>query len=353
MEYAKVYDIWDCQGKNSFVKAKTDWFSAEKYASRLHFSFVKHSGRPTCKQEAAIEIAIPMIKTGSDGAGHDGNNALALASIINSGRLEKMCAASRAAAAQQGKQYADDIFCCIGGTPASRSKTGKPEFRQLSIAPAVRGDGYVIKASSCEGVQADTGAISPAQGAQRTIIMVPVSIMYMRALGQYIITEWTAYKTALVIGQMSFKPIAQSEAPDDDIIAPVIDEEEEVREPASQKEKDESVAEKDGNAGTQAAQMTSTEIWIISDDKNLCFETAKSAEEAVDKARKCLRTLKNHPDRCMCCFAEEGTKFANDIRSENLIDINETTKAVKPLALAFEETGGANALHVYKTTINS
>ena len=68
-EYKTPRDIWDAENRNTFLKA-TPLFAGEdgNYDSRYHFSFVKHSGKPNCTQEYAIEIFVPMVKAGSDGS---------------------------------------------------------------------------------------------------------------------------------------------------------------------------------------------------------------------------------------------------------------------------------------------
>ena len=200
--YVKPNDIWDAEAKTSFVKATTEWFSISKYSSRLHLSFVSHDGqKPKPKQLDAIEIGIPMVKAGSDGNGETGITALALANAITTGALAKKALLSRQAAQKAGKRYGDDIFTCIGGTPASRAKNGVAEFRKFSIAPGAKEGNYALKAARCEGEDSATGGVQPKKGAQWTTITLPVSESYMRTLGENIKAEWTAFLTAKRIAQ--------------------------------------------------------------------------------------------------------------------------------------------------------
>lgn len=204
--YART-DIWDAEAKTSFVKATTDWFSESKYNSRLHLSFVEHDGqKPKPKQVKAIEIGVPMVKAGSDGAGETGITALSLANAITTGALAKKAQISRQKAQQAGSRYGEDIYACIGGTPASRAKDGVAEFRKFSIAPGAKEGTYALKAARCEGEDSATGGVQPKKGAQWTTILLPVSESYMRTLGENIKAEWTAFLTAKRLAQFT-KPV--------------------------------------------------------------------------------------------------------------------------------------------------
>lgn len=196
-EYARPVDIWDAEAKTSFAKATMDWFSESKYNSRLHLSFVEHDGqKPKPKQVKAIEIGVPMVKAGSDGSGETGVTALSLANAITTGALAKKAVLSRQKAQQAGNRYGEDIFACIGGTPAKRAKDGIAEFRKFSIAPGAKEGTYALKAARCEGEDSATGGVQPKKGAQWTTILLPVSESYMRTLGENIKAEWTAFLTA-------------------------------------------------------------------------------------------------------------------------------------------------------------
>ena len=87
-EYKTPRDIQDAENRNTFFKA-TPLFAGEdgNYDSRYHFSFVKHSGKPNCTQEYAIEIFVPMVKAGSDGSKVMGVNASGLAADMVNGNL--------------------------------------------------------------------------------------------------------------------------------------------------------------------------------------------------------------------------------------------------------------------------
>ena len=209
--YTRPVDIWDAEAKTSFVKATTDWFSESKYNSRLHLSFVEHDGqKPKPKQVKAIEIGIPMVKAGSDGAGETGITALALANAITTGALAKKAMVSRQKAQQAGSRYGEDIFACIGGTPASRAKDGAAEFRKFSIAPGAKDGTYALKAARCEGEDSATGGVQPKKGVQWTTILLPVSESYMRTLGENIKAEWTAFLTAKRLAQFMKAETVQS-----------------------------------------------------------------------------------------------------------------------------------------------
>ena len=212
--YTRPVDIWDAEAKVSFVKATTDWFSESKNNSRLHLSFVEHDGKkPKPKQVKAIEIGVPMVKAGSDGNGETGVTALSLANAITTGAMAKKAILSRQAAQKAGNRYGEDIFACIGGTPASRAKDGVAEFRKFSIAPGSKEGTYALKASRCEGEDSATGGVQPKKGAQFTQIIVPVSESYMRTLGENIKAEWTSFLTAKRVAQLTQAAPVQPAAP--------------------------------------------------------------------------------------------------------------------------------------------
>lgn len=188
---------WNAQGKTSFVKAK------EAFAiDRLQMDFVEHSGKPECKMKNSIGIYIPMIKSGSDaakeygGTGETGQSALGLAKLIVSNELAKRAVLARKQAASEGKEYPSDIWGCIGGTTASRSKDGKAIYRRVSIAPGKAEGSYILRAESCEGEDSSSGGVMPKKGAQRTRITVRVDGLYLDALGEFILTEWSAYRSS-------------------------------------------------------------------------------------------------------------------------------------------------------------
>ena len=99
--------LWEVQAAKSFCKMKKDWLSHE----RIHLSFVKHSGKPECKQELVIEGAIKL-------AGTDG--AVNLSYLILTGRLRKIAEMKKKEAAEKQQRYVDPLFTSMGGTVASR-----------------------------------------------------------------------------------------------------------------------------------------------------------------------------------------------------------------------------------------
>lgn len=191
---------WNAQGKTSFVKAK-EAFSIE----RIMLDFVEHSGKPECKRKNSIQIYIPMLKSGSDsqsaygGTGETGQTALGLAKLIVSNQLARRAEVNRKKAASEGKEYPDDIWGCIGGTTANRSKDGKAVYRRMSIAPGKAEGSYILRAEICEGEESSSGGVMPKKGANRTRITVRVDGLYMDALGEFILTEWSAYRTAQML----------------------------------------------------------------------------------------------------------------------------------------------------------
>ena len=176
----KVYDkpFWQAQGLKSFCKAKNDWFDFGK----VHLSFVKHGGRPKCEQLAAIEGAVPF--HGTDGALH-------LASMILSGKAAKLAKTTKEAAGENN--YVKPFFSSMGGTPASRTKDGKCQFRQFSVAAGNRSD-YVFQMMTCAGKENETGMIQPISGAERTTIVVPICSGDLVDFANSVQAEYNAYR---------------------------------------------------------------------------------------------------------------------------------------------------------------
>lgn len=225
----KERDIWNAQSLKSFVKVKTDWFNGDNYDSRLHLSFVEHTGKPKYEPVKTIEIGVPMVKAGSDGDKRTGITALGLCQMICNGALAGMCARERknfeqrkAAAAQGTKVYQQAIWACIGGTPANRAKDGKAEFRKFEILPGQKEGTYAFRAMSCEGETSEAlGGVQPKRGAQWTQIIVPVDGEYLYALAVNTIAEWNAQQNFRMMAraQMS-RSSAQPEAPQTNAAAP-------------------------------------------------------------------------------------------------------------------------------------
>ncbi len=177
--YTNVEPFWQVQGSKSFCKAKGDWIDFK----RIHLSFVRHNGKPDCKQEAAIEGAVKL--EGADGA-------LFLAEMILSGAAKKLAARSKQEAAASGN-YPKAFFESMGGTVASRSSDGKCQFRQFSVAPGMKSD-YVFTMVACEGQENRMGGIQPVQGAARTRIDVPLSAGDLFCFASCIRAEHTAQR---------------------------------------------------------------------------------------------------------------------------------------------------------------
>ena len=118
--------LWEVQAAKSFCKMKKDWLSHE----RIHLSFVKHSGKPECKQELVIEGAIKL-------AGTDG--AVNLSYLILTGRLRKIAEMKKKEAAEKQQRYVDPLFTSMGGTVASRSADGAScTFREFAVLCVTR-----------------------------------------------------------------------------------------------------------------------------------------------------------------------------------------------------------------------
>lgn len=203
----KERDIWNAQSSKSFVKAKTDWFNGDDYDSRLHLSFVEHTGKPKFEPVKTIEIGVPMVKAGSDGDKRTGITALGLCQLICNGGFAAMCERERknfeqrkAAAAPGTKVYQQAIWGCIGGTTANRAKDGKAEFRKFEIIPGQKEGTYAFRAMSCEGETSEAlGGVQPKRGAQWTQIIVPVDGEYLYAFAVNTIAAWYAQQTYRVM----------------------------------------------------------------------------------------------------------------------------------------------------------
>lgn len=199
----KERDIWNAQGLKSFVKAKTDYFNGQRFDSRLHLSFVEHTGKPACQQLKNIEVGIPMVKAGSDGNGRGGITALGLCRMIQNGMMDRRAAAERKDFEQRQLQnsnqkvYHQPIWSCIGGTTAERAKDGKAEFRKVEIIPGTKPGTYAFAASSCEGEMSNAlGGVQPKREATWTRIIVPVDGEYLYAFAEAVVAEWNAHVAA-------------------------------------------------------------------------------------------------------------------------------------------------------------
>ena len=181
--YLNDEPVWQVQGSKSFCKLKSDWLAFDKF----HLSFVKHEGKPNCKQVAAIEGAVKV---------HGADGVLCLAEIVLSGAAERMAKESREKA---NGGYAQPFFASMGGTLPSRSKDGKCTFRQFSVSPGSKSD-YVFTMMQCAGeVNSSTGGIQPVKGAQRETIIVPLSSGDIVDFSRSIINEHTAYRTMCML----------------------------------------------------------------------------------------------------------------------------------------------------------
>lgn len=191
--YKNVEPFWQLQAAKSFVKAKNDWMGFNK----IHLSFVKHEGKPNCKQVAAIEGALSV---------HGASGALALAGIVLSGGAKKLAEQSRA---QANGGYAQPFFVAMGGTPAKRSKDGKCVSRTFTLAPGSRSE-YVMTMTECEGEENSLGGIMPKRDVPRESIHVPLTAFDLMDFAQSVLTECTAYRAkALMTEETDVVPAAQ------------------------------------------------------------------------------------------------------------------------------------------------
>lgn len=208
----KERDIWNAQGLKSFVKAKTDYFNGQKYDSRLHLSFVEHTGKPACQQVKNIEVGVPMVKAGSDGNGRGGITALGLCRMIQNGIIDRRAAVERKDFEQrqaQGGQkvYHKPIWSCIGGTTAERAKDGKAEFRKVELIPGTKPGTYAFAASSCEGEMSSAlGGVQPKREATWTRVIVPVDGEYLYAFAEAVVAEWNAHVAAREVSKAMSVP---------------------------------------------------------------------------------------------------------------------------------------------------
>lgn len=217
----KERDIWNAQGLKSFVKAKTDYFNGQRYDSRLHLSFVEHSGRPACQQLKNVEVGVPMVKAGSDGNGRGGITALGLCRMIQNGIIDRRAADERKNFEQRQAQnpsqrvYHQPIWSCIGGTTAERAKDGKAEFRKVELIPGTKPGTYAFAASSCEGEMSNAlGGVQPKREAAWTRIIVPVDGEYLYAFAEAVVAEWNAHVAAREVAKaMSALGTSPQQAP--------------------------------------------------------------------------------------------------------------------------------------------
>lgn len=291
----KERDIWNAQSLKSFVKAKTDWFNGEDYDSRLHLSFVEHTGKPKFDPVKTIEIGVPMVKAGSDGDKRTGITALGLCQMICNGVFAKMCANERQAFEQRkanangSKVYQQAIWGCIGGTTASRSKDGKSEFRKIEIIPGQRDGTYAFRAMSCEGETNETlGGVQPKKGAQWTQIIVPVDAEYLYAFAVNTIAAWNAHQSARILSRMSVLPAAQKNE------APAAEKPQSVPAPTP------TPAQTPAQAPAPDVPAKPACVWAFYDQKFYGpMGCATNPHAAVTCAKECLRNLQNeHNLRC-------------------------------------------------------
>lgn len=347
-EYKTPRDIWDAENRNTFFKA-TPLFAGEdgNYDSRYHFSFVKHSGKPNCTQEYAIEIFVPMVKAGSDGSKVMGVNASGLAADMVNGNLFLEAERARKRQRETGNQYPDRLFTCVGGTPARRRSDGKAEFRQFSISPS-NDPGYLVyQAMSCEGQETADGGIVPAKGMpSRRTITVKVADVYTKALGVNILLDWVAYKTLSLFSNLLK---SKSEVnlmdnnnciPEDTLVAALkkaIAEycaennmrfvpasalsgtgSNQTKAPAPvQKTQQPAPANTVNPAKTQEpkpAKNADKCAWIFID--SVCIglmAVSINSENAVNVARDCFRRLKKTPQNFLCADKTTGAKLKSEI----------------------------------------
>ncbi|MEG1925300.1 MAG: hypothetical protein RR415_06105 [Ruthenibacterium sp.] len=173
------------QGKMSFVKAKMDWAAIDK----IHLSFVKHTGQPTCSPVSHIEAALSV--GGATGA-------LYLSQLVISGVASQKRKISLAKTADERKAnpgktvYPQPFFESFGGTAAKGKET---LFRAVSLAPGMATD-YVLQAKEGAGEITNTGGIQMKKGAKETRISVGFSSAELLAFAVAIQIEWTAYRAA-------------------------------------------------------------------------------------------------------------------------------------------------------------
>lgn len=291
----KERDIWNAQALKSFVKAKTDWFNGDDFDSRLHLSFVEHSGKPEFNPLKTIEIGVPMVKAGSDGDKRTGVTALGLCQMIANGTLSRMCAAERKAFEQRkaeakgAKVYQQPIWGCIGGTTSQRAKDGKSEFRKIEIIPGQKEGTYAFRAASCEGeTNSQLGGVQPKKGAPWTQIIVPVDGEYLYAFAINTIAAWNAHQVARITSKAAYAAKPQQEQP-----APAVQ------------------SNHQANAEPQPAAKPAC-VWAFYDRKYFGpMGCATTPEDAVRCAKFCLKKLQK--ERNLCSRKSELEKLYNEL----------------------------------------
>lgn len=343
----KERDIWNAQALKSFVKAKTDWFNGDDYDSRLHLSFVEHTGKPKYDPVKTIEIGVPMVKAGSDGDKRTGITALGLCQMICNGALAGMCARERKnfeqrkAAAQGNKVYQQAIWACIGGTPANRAKDGKAEFRKFEILPGQKEGTYAFRAMSCEGETSEAlGGVQPKRGAQWTQIIVPVDAEYLYAFAVNTIAAWNAQQTfRMMTRAQALNPAAQQTSAAAPAPAPAP-----AQTPNSAPAQTAPAAAAANAPAPAPKKYKPARVWAFY-DRNFFgpMASAVTTEKAVTCAEHCLDVLyKRHN---LTCSTEAKAALINEVRKGEPVRQEDKDKRdfwLTPLPLFYEKNSAAS-----------
>ena len=172
--------IFEINGMNTFVKAKTNAFGINK----LLLSFVcydKNSNK--LLNNVDIFMNIP--------------DALLLANDILSGKIYKLAAKEKA----KGAQYPEAVWTSpFGGTPEAKAKRedGKAISRYWSIKPGTKKP-FILNACQGPGHTTGKGLIAPESGRPEVNIIVPCSTDDLKKLALMIQIEIQSYITALHI----------------------------------------------------------------------------------------------------------------------------------------------------------
>lgn len=149
-------------GKSEFFEVMVNSMAIDKILIR----FIKYDkSAPTGnRQTATIPIYLDVL------------DAAVIANDILSGRISKLGAAAKKAAADAGYKYPKEVLLRMGGTGSVKANRAdqKAEYRGFKITPG-NSQPWIFSAETGPGKESEQGLISPDYKAPEAIVRVPLT----------------------------------------------------------------------------------------------------------------------------------------------------------------------------------
>lgn len=298
--------IAQMQGSKAFVKAKADAFAIGK----VHLSFVAHSGKPECVQEAVVEGYL------------DFKDATQLYYLCMSGDIKLRYSRSIKKQQETQAKYADPIWNYNGGSNAKYDQAGnlvKPcRYYEISVSPGSKAE-IAFQAKEGDGEVTETGGFMLKKGSTLKRVNVPFNFVDFCSFIVTIHDAVTAYQVyRLQVGINAIEENEYTPYKHDNVQPVPIQQTVPASAPAPVAAPAAVPVPPIAPAPVPVAPVPvpkSDRIWIFCDSSEYgIMGAASTTEDAINMARECFKKLKACQYQYVCSDKTIAARLQDEIR---------------------------------------